>query len=212
MVGAMNGRPASAIYVCRAERFVHRDRLIRPFRVAGNGAWPVCKTFARKTPARKTPAALILALFLACHGSSPAWAAVLPKEDLERVASIKASFTMMIVDVNEAQRRPDLTENERECMHTISQDLLQIGQELSGYEALMKIESQLNAYSDEGTTREVVLFALNKALDVLHAERRRLAQPPDQCARLPNATAKARSLMQVIDATITTLEAVRSRV
>lgn len=159
--------------------------------------------------ARSRAAGLAPVLLLAA--CLPAAAGVLPKEDLDRVATLRTSFATIVVDVSQSLRQPDLSELDRECVTTISQDLMQIGQELSGYESLMKIETQLNSYSDEGTTRDVVLFALAKALDVLKAERRRLAQPPDHCARLPVSTGKARAVLQVIDATIATLEDVRSR-
>lgn len=181
--------------------FSHRARRGAGGHPAGSGT----------PPFGTTPAAFVIGLALIGLGGPPLSAGVLPKEDFERVTSIKTNFTQTIVGLSESLRQPDLAEGERDCMSTISQDLIQIGQELSGYEALMKIESQLNTYSDEGTTREIVIFALNKALDVLNAERRRLLQPPDQCARLPISSGKAKSVLQMIETTITTLQSVLSR-
>ncbi|MCJ2045959.1 hypothetical protein MKK58_15660 [Methylobacterium sp. J-078] len=138
-------------------------------------------------------------------------AGVLEKADLDRVASVKASFTATAIDVGQALQRADLSGLDRECIQTIAQDLNQMGQELSGYENLMKIETQLNSFSDESTTRDVVLYALDKALLVLSAQRKRLAQPPDHCANLPVSTGKAQSVLRVIEGTIVTLQAMRAR-
>jgi hypothetical protein len=152
-----------------------------------------------------------LALVLACLSPPPAESRILQQEDVERISSIKANFITIMVDLNQALRNPDLSGADRDCIDTIRQDLIYIGEELSGYENLMKIESELNEFSDDRVMGDVVRFAMTRALDVLDTQRRRLRQPPDQCARLPASQGKAQSALQIIEVTVATLEGVRTR-
>lgn len=159
----------------------------------------------------RTSAGIALACAFLGQASETIFAGVLGQDDRDQVSTIKTNFTAIMTDLSQSLRRRDLSEGDRACLDTISQDLIHVAQELSGYENLMTIETELEPSKDEETTRGVVLFALAKALDVLREQRSRLAQPPDSCARLPVSTGKAQSVVQVIDATIATLETLRSR-
>jgi hypothetical protein len=141
----------------------------------------------------------------------PAEARTLQREDMEKVSAIRADFAAVMMDLGESLRAQGISEADWECINTIRQDLLHIAQELSGYEKLMTIEGELNEFSDERAVDPVVRFGLGRALEVLYSQRRRLIQPPDQCARLPLAVRKGQSVLQNIDATVITLEGIKSR-
>ncbi len=59
--------------------------------------------------------------------------------------------------------------------------------------------------------RDVVKFALDKSTNVLAGERKKLAQPSDQCARSPLGSAKAQQALQVVDTTTGILASIRAR-
>ena len=183
-------------------------------RLAGNirGLAAAALRFGAGAGAGLRTAAAILAVLAVAGGScGTAEARILQKDDLDRISTIKANFTTIMIDLNQSLRNQDLSGADRECVNTIREDLLSIGQELSGYENLMKIEGELNEFSDDRATVEIVRFAMARALDVLDAERKRLRQPPDHCARLPYSTGKAQAVLQIIDATVAALETVRVR-
>jgi hypothetical protein len=154
-----------------------------------------------------------IALALATLGLScePVAARVLTEEDLEQVSQIKTSFTKVASDIVQSLRRPDISSGDSECINSTLRELKQISEELASYEYLITIETQISDFGDDAAMRGILRFAVDRAISILEAERRRLSQLVDQCSRFPLAAAKTRDAVQFIDRTAAILKSLRPR-
>lgn len=150
-----------------------------------------------------------LALLTVPPGSAPA--RVLSDGDLASVARIKPLFVDVLNDVSQSAQRADLSGADSDCLRSTLRALLQISEELKGYESLITIEGELVDFGDDATLKSVLRFAVENALKILDIERRRLGEISDQCARYPLSAAKARQALQFIDSTQAILRAVQPR-
>ena len=110
-------------------------------------------------------------------------------------------FAGLMGDLVQTSRRTDISAVDADCIKSTIQDLVEISQELSSYEYLITIEKDLTDFGENSPMRDVVKFALDKSTNVLAGERKKLAQPSDQCARSPLGSAKAQQALQVVDTT-----------
>lgn len=159
----------------------------------------------------RTIRGLVAALSLNLCCSLPATSRVLDQQDIERISSIRSNFVAIMSELSQTSRAQEASIADRECIDTIRQDLTHVGQELSGYENLMKIEGELTDVGDDGENVEFVRFALVRALEVLDSQRERLRQPPDHCARLPVSAGRTQSVLRIVESTIAALEGVLVR-
>jgi len=154
---------------------------------------------------------LVLALAIAAAAPVPAQARVLNESDLQKVSSIKASFTEVVTDVAMSSRRPDLSTADSECMKSTLRELLQIAEELKSYEYLITIEDQLKDFGDDASLKGILRFAVDKALKVLEAERGRLGDLSEQCSRYPFSTGKLQQATKFIEGTAAILKSLQPR-
>jgi hypothetical protein len=120
-------------------------------------------------------------------------------------------FAGLMGDLAQTSRRTDISAVDADCIKSTIQDLVEISQELSSYEYLITIEKDLTDFGENSPMRDVVKFALDKSTNVLAGERKKLAQPSDQCARSPLGSAKAQQALQVVDTTAGILASIRAR-
>lgn len=160
-------------------------------------------------PRRIVVAALALTFIASSPGSI--MARVLDDGDLQRIATIKTSFTDVVTDVAQSSQRPDLSSADSECMNSALRELMQISEELKSYEYLITIENQLNDVGDDDSMRGILRFAVDKALDILATERKRLGQLSEQCARYPLSSGKTQAAIRFIDGTTAILKSLQPR-
>lgn len=151
----------------------------------------------------------VAAAFLLVALPAAGTARVLGDSDLEKISSIKASFTEVVTDIVQSSRRPDLSTQESECMSSILRELLQISEELKSYEYLMTIESQLTGFDDDRAMKGILRFAVDKAVDILEIERKRLGQLSEQCSRYAVAGGKTQQAIRFIEGTAALLKSVQ---
>ncbi|ACA14679.1 hypothetical protein M446_0094 [Methylobacterium sp. 4-46] len=164
----------------------------------------------RARPARPPrPAALAALLLLALPPG--AVARVLSDGDLASVARIKPLFTAVLSDVARSAQSPDLSAPDGDCLRSTLRSLMQISDELKGYESLITIEGEITDFGDDESLRSVLRFAVENALKILDTERRRLGELSDTCSRSPLAAGKTRQALQFIDSTQAILRAVQPR-
>jgi hypothetical protein len=153
----------------------------------------------------------LLALAIAAISADPARARVLNEGDFERISQIKTSFEAVVTDMMLSSRRPDLSGGDSDCIKSAVQELLQISNELSSYEYLITIESQMGDFGDDSAMRGILRFAVDKAIRILETNRRRLTQVSEQCARFPLSAGKTQQAIQFIDATAAILQSLQPR-
>jgi hypothetical protein len=154
---------------------------------------------------------LALALSIAAISPDPARARVLNEGDFERISQIKTSFEAVVTDMMLSSRRPDVSGGDSDCIKSAVQELLQISNELSSYEYLITIESQMGDFGDDSAMRGILRFAVDKAIRILETNRRRLTQVSEQCARFPLSVGKTQQAIQFIDATAAILQSLQPR-
>jgi len=138
-------------------------------------------------------------------------AGVLSPTDLKRVEDLRPMFAGLMADLVETSKRTDISAVDADCVKATVQNLMEISQELSGFEYLITIEKELTGVSENDPTREVVKFAVEQSTNILISQRKKIAQLPDQCARSALGLAKSQQAVQVIDATTGVLSSIRSR-
>jgi hypothetical protein len=138
-------------------------------------------------------------------------ARVLNETDFEKISEIKTSFTRVATDISQSLRRSDISSGERDCINATLRQLLQISEELSSYEYLITIESQINDFDDDDTMKSILRFALERAISILEIERKRLNQLSEQCSRYPLSVGKTQQAVQFIDATAGILKSIQPR-
>jgi hypothetical protein len=165
----------------------------------------------RSIPALAQRCALRLGLVAALLLPAASGAGVLSESDLQKVETLKPLFANLMSDLVQTAKRPDVAAADVNCINSTIQELLQISDELASYEYLIAMDREINEFGEKSPMRDVVKFAADKSSSILTAERKRLVQLSDQCARFPVASSKAQQALQVIDATAGILIAIRDR-
>jgi hypothetical protein len=155
--------------------------------------------------------AVIAALMLLAWSPGMTAARVLDEQDFASIAEIKTSFEKVANDMTLALRRPDISGADSECVQSALRELLQISEELASYEYLITIEAQIGDFGDDGAMKSILRFAVDKAVDILATERRRLKDLSDQCARSPLSASKTQQAIGFVDGMATTLRSIRPR-
>jgi hypothetical protein len=135
-------------------------------------------------------------------------ARTLNDRDFENVSQIERSFRSVMRELTEASQLPNVVPAEAECIRNTLQNLAQASDELSKYEYLITIEKQINDSSDDDAMKDVVKFAIDKALEILKIERRHMARLSDQCSKFPMYSGQNKRAVQFIDSTMTTLQSI----
>jgi len=138
-------------------------------------------------------------------------AGVLSETDLQKVEALKPLFAALMVDLSQTAKRPDIAEVDVNCINSTIQELLQISDELASYEYLIAMDRDIKDSGDNNPMHDLVKFAADKSSAILTSERKRLAQPSDQCARSPVASSKTQETLHVIDTSTTVLTSIRDR-
>jgi len=136
---------------------------------------------------------------------------VLQEGDFAKIAEIRTSFMNVTGDIDRSSKRPDISAEEGECIKAALRELLQVAQELSSYEYLIMIESEIGEFGDDNALKGVLQFALGNSLAILDTERKRLSQLSDQCSRYPVASGKTQQAIRLVDATAATLKSLQPR-
>jgi hypothetical protein len=174
-----------------------RSRKIRS-RIAADGA--------------RAPAWLMrlgLGLLIIAATAGPSRCGVLSESDLKRVEAIKPQFQTLMMDLNQAVRRPEISSGDSDCIKSTIHELLEISGELSSYEYLITIEKEITDVGDDSPVRGVIKFAVEKSNNVLSTERTRLVDLAGQCRRFPLSYGKTQEALQFIDATSGVLNSIQ---
>jgi hypothetical protein len=139
-------------------------------------------------------------------------AGVLNEKDFERISEIKTTFTKLTSDIAQSLKRPDISGGESDCIKSTLRELLQTGEELSSYQYLIAIASEIDDFGDDIAMRGIVRFALDNTIGMLEAQRKRMSQASDQCIRFPQSVGTTQQALQFIDVTAATLKSIRPRV
>ena len=165
--------------------------------------------FAVPTLLRRSVSALAVTVILLLPAASRA--GVLSETDLQKVEALRPLFASLMADLSQTAKRPDVAATDINCINSTIQELLQISDELASYEYLIAMDRDIKDFGDKNPMRDLVKFAADKSSTILITERKRLAQPSDQCARSPVASSKTQETLQVIDTTTIVLTAIRDR-
>jgi hypothetical protein len=155
----------------------------------------------------------VIAITVALGSLTPGIASggVLSESDREKAESLRPLFANLMKDLVEAAKRPDVSSVEAGCINLTIRELLQISDELASYEYLISMDKDIGDFGEKNPMRGIVKFAAEKSNNILAAERKRLVQLSDQCARFPIASAKNQQALQVIDTSTGLLTAIRDR-
>jgi hypothetical protein len=155
---------------------------------------------------------LVLALMVAAAGLVQA--RVLEQRDREIVAQVRVSFAnlkSLMLDMAQSLSRLDRSSGDSECLDSALGELQQMGQELAGYEYLLRIETEMPDF-DDNTIKGILKFAVENTIRILETEDKRLNQLLlDRCARFPLSAGKTQQAVQVITTIATVLKSVRPR-
>jgi hypothetical protein len=149
-------------------------------------------------------------LFLICSPQTP-HARVLTSDELERMSTAKTSFTRLLTEIIQISKRPDLPATENECINSIFRELIQTSEELGSYEYLITIETELTDLGDDSSMKGVMKFAVDKAVDVLEAEHKRLGEVSEQCPRNSQSAGKAQQAIGLVLGTVGILKSIQPR-
>jgi hypothetical protein len=138
-------------------------------------------------------------------------ARVISEQDLQKISEISAIFTSLTNEIAKAMKRPAASTAESDCLKSIQEEVVQTGQELSSYQYLLNIVSEMDQYGDDKSLRSLVRFALDKSIAMLDNERKRLSQVPEDCIRFPSSAAATQQALQFINLSSEALKSVRPR-
>lgn len=150
----------------------------------------------------------LLAFGLALLMPGASFGGVLSESDFRKVEDIKPLFQSLMGDLVQTSKRPDISSGDTDCVVSTIRELLQISEELSSYEYLITIEKEVTDFGDNSPVLGVVKFAIEKSNTILAAERTRLAQLSERCARFPVASGKTQQALQFIDTTTNVLSSI----
>jgi hypothetical protein len=162
--------------------------------------------------ARLPGRSIILALVVAVSSPNFAKARVLNEKDFEKMSEIKTIFTKLTSDISQSLKRPDISSAESDCIKSTLRELVQTSEELSSYQYLIAIVSDIDDFGDDDALRGMVRFALDKSIGMLETERKRLSQVSDQCIRFPLSVGTTQQAMQFMDVIAETLKSIRPRI
>jgi hypothetical protein len=169
------------------------------------GATAVCNSITARESMRSV--ALGLILLMAVPGASSA--GVLSESDFRKVEEIKPLFQSLMGDLMQTSKRPDISSGDTDCVVATIRELLQVSEELSSYEYLITIEKEVKDFGDNSPVLGVVKFAIEKTNTILAAERKRLAELSERCARFPVASGKTQQALRFIDTTTGVLSSIQ---
>jgi hypothetical protein len=152
--------------------------------------------------------ALLLLLFFPALAEAQA----LNRGDLDKISQMIAVFTKLTSDAAESFKRPDISRDESDCIKNTWQELNQTSEELSSYMYLIDIVSGMDDFSDYDAMRGFIRSALDKAIQVLETERRRLTLVSDQCLRFPTSVGISERALQFMDGATAALRLILPRV
>ena len=155
---------------------------------------------------------LVLALLPVVLWPALGQARLLTQNDLERFSQMKTAFSKLTGDLEQSYKRPGLPKDESDCIKNIWQELNQASEELSSYQYLIGVVSGIDEFGEEDAMRGLIRFALDKTIQVLEAERKRLSQVTDQCLRFPTSVMTSERALQFIDGTTAALKSIRPRI
>jgi hypothetical protein len=155
---------------------------------------------------------IMLALVVAVSSPNFAKARVLNEKDFEKISEIKTVFTKLMSDIAQSLKRPDISSGESDCIKSTLRELIQTSEELSSYQYLIAIDSEIDDFGDDDVMRGIVRFALDKSIGMLETDRKRLSQVSDQCIRFPLSVGMTQRALQFIDVTAATLKSIRPRI
>lgn len=153
----------------------------------------------------------LAAVTMVALASSGLRAGVLSPSDAQRIDDLRPMFLRLMADLVETSKRSDISSGDAECIRATLQNMGQMSQELSSYEYLITIEKDLTDVGEKSPMREIVKFGIDKSASILTGERKRLVQPPDQCAKLPLASGKNQQALQFVDTTMGILSSIQLR-
>lgn len=136
---------------------------------------------------------------------------MLTEADFERIADIRTSFTAVMRELATSAQRTDIAANDADCIRQAMTDLLTLSNELSSYEHLITIESQMSDFGDDAAMKGILRFALDKATKILETEQARLTQLSQQCSNYPASVSQTRQAIIFLQKTIALLNSIRPR-
>jgi hypothetical protein len=171
------------------------------------GATAVRNSITARGSMRLLAAGFSFGLALLIPGASGA--GVLSEGDFRKVEEIKPLFQSLMGDLMQTSKRPDISSGDTDCVVATIRELLQISDELSSYEYLITIEREVKDFGDNSPVLGVVKFAIEKTGTILAAERKRLAELSERCARFPVAFGKTQQALRFIDTTTSVLSSIQ---
>jgi len=154
---------------------------------------------------------VVLGLIVFISSTALAKAGVINQQDLAKISEIKTIFTSLTNDIARAVKGAGLSGPESDCLKSIQREVVQTSEELSSYQYLLNIVSEMDDYGDDKTLKSLVRFALDKSIAMLDNERKRLSQAPEECIRFPSSAAATQQALHFIDLTSEALKSVRPR-
>jgi hypothetical protein len=180
-----------------------------PLRYFNGRARPIAESlasFSHKGIKRIAAALLVLVLSAAF-----AQAGGLTQNELERLSEMKAAFSKLTDELEQAFKRPGISRVESDCIKNTWQELNQTSEDLSSYRYLIDVVSGIRDSGEEDAMRGIIRFALDRTIQVLEADRKRVSQVPDQCRRFPASVAMSERTLQFIDGATAALKSFRPR-
>ena len=169
-------------------------------------------SYARGSAFAARLTAITLSLMAIASSSTLVESRMLDEKDWQRLSEINVTFMKLTDDLAQSSKRQDISRDESDCLRFTWQELSQTSQELSSYQYLIEIANETDDAHVDETIRSVMRFAIDKTIEVLASERRRLAQPSDQCLRFSASVGLSQRAVQLMDATAAALRSIRPRV
>jgi hypothetical protein len=180
-----------------------------PLRYFNGRVRPIAESFTlfSHEGMRRIGAMLLVLVLSAALGQ----AGVLTSNDLQKLSEMNAVFNKLTDELGQAFKRPNISRAESDCIRNTWQELNQISEDLGSYGYLIDIAGGGGDSSEEDAMRGIIRFAVDRAIQVLGAARKRLSPIPDQCLRFPTSVAASEQTLQFIDAATVALESARPR-
>jgi hypothetical protein len=154
---------------------------------------------------------IMVGLMVFVSSTTLAKARVINEQDLQKISEINTILASLTNDIAQALKRTAAPSAESDCLKSIQQEVVQTSQELSSYQYLLNIVSEMDDFGDDKSLGSLVRFALDKSIAMLDNEHKRLSQAPDQCIRFPSSAAATQQALHFIDLTSEALKSVRPR-
>ena len=177
---------------------------VRPIRRGARVSWPAPRP-------GKIACSIMMGLMVFVSSATLTKARVINEQDLQKISEINAVFKSLTNDIAQALKRAAVSGAESDCLKSIQKEVVQTSAELSSYQYLLNIVSEMDDYGDDKSLESLVRFALDKSIAMLDNERKRLSQVPDECIHFPSSTAATQQALHFIDLTSEALKSVRPR-